>query len=211
MNTNKLYKPLDLRREINKYMQIGMHDDVSDIVETLTTSPGEREYVTSKDMSRALKILENEIDLIKETSKMRVKSIKGKQKIDFLGRPIFYKLPPGYESLKRVISNPKAIKLVFKSLIRLGLLPHLQFIAEAAFYIMMDSIKKEQKHALARVANKLVPEAEIDKSGWESYRSLLLSLSEDQLKSLAAEVIKLIVQHPQGLRFIVLVSLSRNQ
>jgi hypothetical protein len=86
----------------------------------------------------------------------------------------------------------------------------LQFISEASFYAMMDSIKKEQKHALARVANKLVPDAKIDKLGWEFYRSLLLSLSDEQLKILADKVTELMVQSPFAFRYIVLVSLSRN-
>jgi hypothetical protein len=95
-------------------------------------------------------------------------------------------------------------------LIKLGLSTHLQFISEASFYAMMDSIKKEQKHALARVANKLVPDAKIDKLGWEFYRSLLLSLSDEQLKILADKVTELMVQSPFAFRYIVLVSLSRN-
>jgi hypothetical protein len=161
MDANKLYKPSEIRYEINKYMQTDLGDDVSDIVEVLTTGSDadEREYVASKDMSRALKMLEKDIGLVKEENKKRVKSIKGKQKIEFLGKPIFYKLPPNSESLKKIISNPKAIELVFKSLIELGLRTHLQFISEASFYAIRASIEKEKENALASVTNKLVPGA----------------------------------------------------
>jgi hypothetical protein len=107
MDANRLYKPSEIRSEINKYMQIGVNDDVSDIVEALATrsNASEREYVTSKDMSRALKMLEKETELVKEEYKKRVKSIKDKQKIDFLGKPIFYKLPPNSESKKNNLQS----------------------------------------------------------------------------------------------------------
>jgi hypothetical protein len=212
MDTNRLYKPSEIRNEINKQMQTKIPDDISEIVGALTTTSeaGESEYATSKDMSRALKTLENDIELTKETTKQRVKSVKGKQKIDFLGKPYFYKLPPNSESLKRIISNPKAIELVFKSLIKLGLLPHLQFVSVASFYAIRDCVKKEQLYDLARVVNKLVPDAEINRSGWESYVTLLVSLSEDQLKMLAHKLAESLVQFPYVFRFIVLIALSRN-
>jgi hypothetical protein len=123
MDTNRLYKPSEIKSEINKYMQTDIpDDDITDLAATAlakNSKAGSHEYVTSKDISKALKTLENEIELIKGTTKEEVKSIKGKQKIEFLGKPYFYKLPPKSESLKRIMSNPKAVELVFKSLLNL--------------------------------------------------------------------------------------------
>lgn len=86
----------------------------------------------------------------------------------------------------------------------------MQFISEASFYTIRDSVEKEQKNALARLTNKLVPDTEINKTGWESYRSLLLSISDEQLKIIAGKVVELMFQSPFAFRYIVLVSLSRN-
>lgn len=212
MQTSKLYKPSEIKGEINRDMQPGISDDISDLAGALTSRSevGEDEYVTTKDVSRALKMLENDLGLIKITTKQSVKNIKGKQKIEFSGRPSFYMLPPNLEDIKRIIARPKAIELVFNSLIKLGTLPHLQFVCEASFYALRECIVKEQQYDLARLASKLVQDAETDKSGWDSYRNLLLSLSEEQLKILANGVTQSMTRFPSVFRNIMLIALSKN-
>jgi hypothetical protein len=212
MEPDRLYKPAEIRGEINRDMQPGTPDDISDLAGALTTNTevGENECVTSKDVSRALKALENDLGLVKITNKQSVKNIKGKQKIEFSGRPSFYKLPPNLESIKRIIAQPNAIKLVFDSLVKLGILPHLQFVCEASFYALREYTVKEQHYDLARLASKLVPDAKIDKAGWDSYRDLLLSLSEEQLKILANGVAQSMTHFPGVFRNILLVALSKN-
>jgi hypothetical protein len=172
----------------------------------------ENEYVTSKDMSRALKMLENDFGLVLITAKKDIKSIKGDQKIELSGRPSFSMLPPNFESIKRIIAQPKAIEHVFKSLIKLGVLPNLQFVCEAAFHAFREYIAKEQQYDLAsaRIANKLVSDAKINSSGWDSYRNLCLSLSEEQLKILANGLAQSMPHFPSMFRNIMLIALAKN-
>ena len=68
-------------------------------------------------------------------------------------------LPPELENVKRIIAQPKAIELIFNSLVKLGILPHLQFVCEATFYAFREYIVKEQHYDLAsaRIANKQDP------------------------------------------------------
>jgi hypothetical protein len=215
MDANRLYKPSEIKSDINKYMQTDIPDDTTDIAATALakkSKAGSSEYVTSKDISKAFKTLENDIKLTKIKGKEKVKSIKGKQKIEFLGKPYFYKLPPKSESLKRIMSNPKAVELVFKSLTELGLLPHLQFVYEASFYAVRDNVRKEKMYDLAKIAIKGIdkPDAKIDKSSWESYRDYLLSFSEDQLKIIANKLAESTAQYPALYRFILLIALSKS-
>jgi hypothetical protein len=214
MKPNRLYKPSEIKDEINREMQYSTPDDISDLSGALMprSEVGENEYVTSKDISRALKMLEKDFGLVPKTTKKDIKSIKIDQKIEISGRPSFYMLPPNLESIKRIVTQPNAIELVFKSLIKLGVLSDLQFVCEAAFYAFREYIVKEQQYDLAsaRIANKLVPDAKIDNSGWDSYRNLLLSLSEEQLKILANGVAQSMLHFPSVFRNIMLIALAKN-
>lgn len=214
MQPDRSYIPSEIKDEINREMRSGSPDDISDLAEALTSRSevGQNEYVTSKDITRAFKMLVNDFGLVHKATKKDIKSIKGHQKIEFPGRPSSYILPPNFDSIKRIIVQPNAIELVFKSLIKLGVLPNLQFVCEAAFYAFREYIVKEQQYDLAsaRIANKLVPDAKIDSSGWDSYRNLLLSLSEEQLKILANGVAQSMFNFPSVFRNIMLIALAKN-
>jgi hypothetical protein len=214
LQPDKLYKTSETRDEINRDMQSGISDDISDLAGALTSrsEADENEYATSKDMNRALKMLEKDFGLILKTTKKDVKAIKGNQKIELSGRPSFYMLPPNFESIKRIIAQPNVIELVFNSLIKLGVLPSLQFVCEAAFYAFREYIVKEQQYDLAsaRIANKLVPDAN-DSIGWDFYRNLLLSLPEEQLKALANGLAQSMFQYPSVFRNIMLIALEKKE
>ncbi|HJY14830.1 MAG TPA: hypothetical protein VJ225_02290 [Nitrososphaeraceae archaeon] len=215
MDANRLYKPSEIKSEINKYMQTDIPYDITDLAATAlakNSKADSSEYVTSKDISKAFKTLENDILLTKIKGKEEVKSIKGKQKIEFLGKPYFYKLPPKSESLKRIISNPKVVELIFKALTELSLLPHLQFVYEASFYAVRDNVRKEKMYNLSKIAIKGIgkSDAKIDKSSWESYRDLLLPFSEGQLEIIAKKLAESTAQYPALYYFILLIALSKS-
>jgi hypothetical protein len=157
-------------------------------------------------------MLEKEIGLINVKGKEKIRNIRGKQKIEFLGNPSLYKLPPDSMSLKRVLSKPKAFELIFKTLIKMGLLSHLKFILEASFYAVRDQDKKERVYDLTKMAGKQIdkPDAKVEKSGWESYRNFLLSVPEDQLKIIADKLAEYTVQDPTLYRFILLLVLYKS-
>ena len=211
MESNIFYKPSEIKMEINKYMQTNTADDTTDMA---LASDSDALYVTSKDISKALKTLENQIGLHKETTKIGVKSNKGKQKIKFLGKPYFYKLPHESERLKKNMSNPVAVQLVFKSLVELGLLDHLQFLVEGSLYIARDADKGEQVYDLTRIGMKISERADtdtiVDKPGFESFRTFLLSLSEEQLKIIASKFAEVLGQYPDIFRGMLLFALSKN-
>jgi hypothetical protein len=215
MDTNRLYKPSEIKNGINKYMQTDIpDDDITDLAATALakqSKAGSHEYVTSKDISKALKMLENEIELIKGTTKEEVKSIKGKQKIEFLGKPYFYNGFPPLPFKKNNVQS-KSSRACIQKFIKLDLFPHLRFVYEAFFYALRDYVRKEQVYDLAKIdiigIDKL--DAKIDKTSWDSYRNLLLSLSEDQLKIIANKLVEFTTHYPAVFRSILLAALSKS-
>lgn len=213
LNPGTMYSPAEFKDRITKSMQSDILYDNADMITTL----GEEfrlnnDYTNSKDISKALKALEKEIGLINIPGKENIKKIKGKQKIEFLGKPSLYKLPTHSESLKRVMSNPKAVELIFRSLIAMGYLPHLTFVCEATFYAIRDQNGEEMVYQLAKMASKQVdnPDEKVDKSSWEWYRNELLSKSDDQLKMLAGKVAEFVTENPALRQLILLLALSQS-
>lgn len=212
MDPERLYKPSEIKNDIIKYMQSDMLHDTNDLVAALGDK-SKGDYVTSKDISKALKILEKEIGLINIKGKEKIKNIRGKQKIEFLGNPSLYKLPPDSMSLKRVLSEPKTFELIFITLIKMGLLSHLKFILEASFYAIRDQNKKQRVYDLAKVASKQIhkPKVKVEKSRWESYRTFLMSVPEDQLKIIAGKFAEYTSQYPTLYCFILLLALYESE
>jgi hypothetical protein len=208
MDHRTLYRPQDLKTEITKHMQTNKVNDTTDILTALGDKPGTNsDYVNSKDISKALKALEKEIGLINIKGKDKIKKAKGTQRIQFLGKPSLYKLPHDSEGLKKLMSKPKAVGLVFKSLVNMGLLPHLEFVWEASFYVTRD---QASTYELGRLAEKSIDQSnlKIDPKKWNSYRNLLLSIPEDRFKMLAHKLTELSADHPELYRFILLLGLS---
>lgn len=212
MDNNLLYKPSEIKNEISKYLHTEIPDETSEIAAALEDKPKASSiYVTSNDISKAFKALVSEIDLVKLDTKEEVKKIKGRQKIKFLGKPYFYKPPPTTESLKRIIANPEAVILVFKSLKKLGLLPHLKFILEASFYVVRDYVRKERTYKLTKmIVKQIKKDTVLDEPGWESYRNLLLSASEEQLKKVADKLAEYALNYPDLCRYILLMALWKS-
>lgn len=214
MDPFRLYKPSEIKNEMNKRMLMNITDDTTNLVASLSKNSisDTGDYLTSKDVSKALKTLEKEIELIKVDSKEKVKGIKGKQKVEFLGKPYFYKLPLESDSLKRIIDNPRAVEIIFKILMKMNLLPLLKFILEASIYAVRDSGRKRRMYELTKIAIKQIgkPSVEVDESKWESYRDLMLSISEDQLKTIVDKIAETTATQPALYRFILLLSLSKS-
>jgi hypothetical protein len=209
MDHRRFYRPQDLKTEITKHMQTStIKNDTTDLLaateDKLVTNS---EYVSSKDITKSLKALENEIGLINIKGKDKIKKAKGTQQIQFLGKPSLYKLPHNSEGLKKIMSKPKAIELIFKSLVNMGLLSHLEFIWEASFYVTRD---QGSTYELGKLAEKLVDHLnlKIDQQNWSFYQNLLLSIPEDRLGILAHKLSELSANHPELYRFILLLGLS---
>jgi hypothetical protein len=211
LNPGTLYGPAEFKDRITKSMQSDILYDDADMIATVEDEFKD-DYISSNDISKALKALEKEIGLVNVPGKENIKKIKGKQKIEFLGKPSLYKLPPQVESLKRVISKPKVVELIFKSLITMGYLPHLAFVCEATFYAIRDRNGEVMIYQLAKMASKQIDNSDVmvDQSCWEWYRNELLSKSDDQLKMLAGKVAEFVTENPALRQFILLLALSQS-
>jgi hypothetical protein len=205
----KLYSPAEFKDKITKSMQPDELYDNTDMTATVEDEFKD-DYISSNDISKALKALEKEIGLINIPGKENIKKIKGKQKIEFLGKPSFYKLSPAHESLKRLMSKPKAIELIFRSLISMDLFPHLKFFCEASFYAIMDQNKKGMFCDFFNLASKQIdkPEAKVDKLNWEGVINSWLSMPNDHLKFVASKVAEYLIIDPVLRQFILLLALS---
>jgi hypothetical protein len=213
LDPGTLYSPADFKDKITKNMQSDIHYGNVDVTATIGDEfKSINDYTNSNDISKALKALEKEIGLINIPGKENIKEIKGKQKIEFLGKPSLYKLPPHSESLKRAMSKPKAIELIFKSLIDMGYLPHLTFVCEATFYAIRDPNNEEIMYNLAKMASKQIdkPDEKIDRSRFEELSNTLLFKSDYELKMLAGEVAKYVSEDPDLRQFILFLVLSQS-
>jgi hypothetical protein len=105
------------------------------------------------------------------------------------------------------MSKPKAIELVFKSLVNMGLLPNLEFIWEASFYVVRD---RASTYELGKLAEKSIDHLnlKINTNNWNFYRTLLLSIPEDRINMLAHKLTELSSGYPELYRFILLLGLS---
>jgi hypothetical protein len=131
-------------------------------------------------LRKALKILESEIGFKKAKSKEKAKKIKGNQKIEFIGRP---NLPSIANDIKRIMSNPEAVAITFRSLEKLGLQYHLKFLLKASFYAVRDSDFRKL-YSYSKVAIDQIPNfgVTLDQPSWESYRKILTTALTTKLK-----------------------------
>ena len=206
MDLATFYSPLDLKNEIAKSMQVNTPYDNADILTTLQES----KTVNSNDITKALKTLEKEIGLIILTGKKEIRKARTTQKIKFSGRPSLWRFPPNSEGMKKIMSKPKVIELIFRSLINVGLLPRLEFLWQASFYVIREQAKNQNIYELIKSAEKSMDHglnARIDQQSLEYYRSFLLSVSEEQLGLLAHKLCKFWVCHPPLCRPILLLGL----
>ena len=54
----------------------------------------------------------------------------------------------------KLMSKPKAVEVIIKSLVSMGLLPHLEFIWEASFYFVREQVRKKSVYELAKITEK---------------------------------------------------------
>lgn len=206
LDPDKWYKPEDFRGIITKKMRV---NDNTDIMSTLDCDSQQR-YVSYKNMNRALKELEMDIGLINKKGKEKIKKVRDRQKIKFSGSPSVYKLPPDVSVLKKAMSKPKVIELVFRSLRRMGLLDYLAFLFEAFFHTMRSSHKDEAaSHALINLIRSTSGiRGKLDASDWESYGRMLLTQNDAQLKIIAMKLAESMIEKPEHYHNILLYVLS---
>lgn len=147
---------------------------------------------------------------------------KGKYKIRFGdGRPSFIMLPPDSVYLQKVMRNPKATISVIKSLKRMNLLNHIEFLFEAYYYVLRDH-DNAQTRGLQQISNmsrKIITDdqdttvstiPEMSDSQFEELRRCLQSLDENQFRLFARKACELILQNPQFARLILTLALKCN-
>ena len=220
LESKRPYNSAEFQKEINRELNI---DALSDSTDLLSDSYQEtiKYIVSSKDMNKAIKALEREIGLIHIMSKKTAKEIvKGKYVIRLDGRPSFFMLPSNSDSLKKIMYNPEAIRVVFNSLKRMGLIDHLEFLYEAYLYLLRDHDRKytDSIRDITNLSRKFVTNDPSDMTSstlqdvsnpeLESAVQFLRLLDEDQIKLIAKKIIELIQQEPQFARVILLFALK---
>lgn len=223
LDPERLYNSTEFREGIEREVKTNISNDTSDLLSnSYEDSNGYK--ISSRDMYKAIEALEKEFGLIHITSKKKGKEIaNGKYKVHFEeGRPSFFMLPPDSVSLQKVMRNPKAIESVIKSLKKMNLMNHLEFLSESYYYLLKD-LNNTQNRGLQQIANmsrKLITDdpnditgstlPEISDSQWEESRRLFQSLDENQLRLIAKKTNELILQNPQFARIILLLALKCN-
>jgi hypothetical protein len=217
------YSSTEFQHEIEREVKTNKSNDPSDLLsDSYEDSNGYK--ISSRDMYKAIEALEKEIGLIHLTSKRKVKEIvKGKYNVRFgEGRPSFFMLPPDSVSLQKIMRNPNAIIIVVKSLKRMKLMNHMQFLSEAYYYLLRDH-DDTQSRSLQQIVNmsrKIITDDPNDISGsnlrevtdskWEESRRFMQSLDENQIRLIAKRTNELILQNPQLAKVILLLALNCN-
>jgi hypothetical protein len=212
LDPDNLYKPEELRNMVTGQIQ---KEEIGKDVEGIISVFGNDDYnVSYKDMNRALQELERDIGLTNIKGKKNIKNVKGNQKIEFQGYPSVYKLPSDISYLKKVMSNPRIIRLIVGALKKMGLLDNLAFFLEGFFHVVIFSYIKEEKitHGIIKLSIKMIDDEEYrpDISGWKKFAETILFLDELQLTLMAKKYAEFMIEIPPLYYKILLCALSKS-
>jgi hypothetical protein len=209
VDTSYLYTPGEIRRKIIDEINSDISIDSSDITASIGLADDGDYYLSSKDMNKAMQLLQKEIGVrnIKGKREVKKNAISG-QKIELKGRPSVYKMPNIFAILNTVCSDRLATRQVIKTLLSLGMLDLMAFILEASFYTLKDS-NTNRVDELFKVARRplIDTEVEINADKFQLYKEYIKSLDEDELRLLAINKAKEMLNHPEFYGYILLSSL----
>lgn len=208
-DTSYLYTPGEIRKKIIDQINSDTSNDNSDMIASTTSADDGDFYLSSKDMNKAMQLLQKEIGLINLKGKKEVeKNNLLKHKIELKGRPSVYKMPDIFAALNKVCSDELATRQVVKTLVNMGMLAILAFILEASFYAVKDG-NTNRIDELFKVARREIVGAEvkIDTDKFRLYKEYIQSLDESELRSLAINKAKEMLNHPELYGYILLSSL----
>jgi hypothetical protein len=212
IDTNRFYKPEDLRKIVSKQMQPHKDEDGFNAQNSLPcdSSPKEIEY---KDMNRALKELAKIIDLNK-VKKEDIQRIAKEQHISFSGMPSLYQFnDESLKTIQYVQTKPILVNLIIK------ILKEMEFVNDFAFFIegFIHWIRKESQEENDRatihktfdiVLNSNPPPFDIEiEKDFQLLRNYFLSIDETNVKVLAIRIVSQAVEIPQICWAFLLVSL----
>jgi hypothetical protein len=198
-----LYKPEKLREIATKQLQLYLETDNSDFLMT-SDKDVDSMKIGYQDMTRALEELDRDVSLENFKTKSKIKKqVKMNQKMRFSGSPSAYRLPHSISVLKTVQTNPVLIRLIIKTLTKMGLVENLAFFSEGFFYAIRFSQKsgeENMKHLLISAAkssslwNKIgLP----NKSYVETFCKFISSFDDVELKAIARDTAESMVQNPE--------------
>jgi hypothetical protein len=198
-----LYQPEKLRELAAKQLHVYIGTDSLDM---LTTSESNVESINVKyqDMTRALRELDRDVGLEYFKTKADIKKeAKSNQSMKFSGSPSAYRLPHNISVLKTVQSNPVLVRLIIKTLTKMGLVENLAFFGEGFLYavrLSQISGKESIKHLLisaAKSSSLLDKTGVSNKSYVETFCEFISSLDNRELKAIARDTAESMVQNPE--------------
>jgi hypothetical protein len=209
VDTSYLYTPGEIRKKVIDEINSNIPIDSSDMKTSTGSADDGDFYLSSKDMNKAMRLLKKEIGVTNLKGKREIKrNIIFKQKIELKGRPSVYKMPDIFAVLNKVCSDEPATRQVIKTLLSMGMLATLAFILEASFYAVRDG-NANRIDELFKVARREIDgtEVEIDSDKFQLYKEYIRSLDENQLRLLAINKAKEMLNHPELYGYIMLSSL----
>jgi hypothetical protein len=211
VDTSYLYTPGEIRKRVIDEINSNISIDSDDVTTSSDLADDGDFYLSSKDMNKAIRLLEKEIGLINLKGKKVIKkNIVSKQKLELKGRPSVYKMPDIFAFLNKVCSDEHATRQVIKTLVSMGMLAALAFILEASFYAIKDVVNDgnaKRIDKLFKAATMLSTQTKVDMDIFRLHKEYIRSLDESKLGLLATNIANEWLNHPELYGYILISSL----
>lgn len=121
--------------------------------------------------------------------------------------PSIYRITNDVETLKRVMSNPQAIKFIHNKLKELGILQKwCEFAAFICMYIVRES-DNVRAFQLSRISVQAA-NSDLDPTRWKKIKQHLVSLKEEELQGLVKEIVAHLLENAVDCNYFLLFTLA---
>jgi hypothetical protein len=205
ISSDQIFSPKDLNKKLAKEI---LYESKEAIAAILSSAEECETYLKSHDMSMVLQELKDEGLFLNIRGKKKIRAIAphvfprqtkraGYNDSKHEGYYSIYRISHDLETLKKVISNPEAVKFVYNKLKKYGVLQkYYEFMVSSFMYTLIES-DEERFYQFATIAvqanldNKQIPPSE-----WKEIKKYLGSLKEEELQGLVKEMVAHQLENP---------------
>jgi hypothetical protein len=212
MSSDQTFSPKGLNKKLAKEILY----DPKEATEAILSSVEESKiYLKSYDMSEVLQELVDEGLFLNIRGKKKIRKLapealpkrsKGGEYKDSKpeGYYSFYRITDDLETLKKVISNPEAIALVYNKLKKHGVLQkYYEFIVLAFIYTLIEGDERFYQFATIAVQANL-DNKRIHPSEWREIKQYIVALKEEELQDLAKQMVAYQLENPVDHNYLLL-------
>lgn len=208
---DKLFKPKKFREQINNYLNTSAFGDIDNVIMELEDEMNTPRRVTNKDVNKALRSLEKEIDLKNIQGKKEIKKLKGiHEKVKLLGKPSVDRLGTSSIQIKKTLNKEMALQFISKSLRNLGIVDSLSLLFEGSF-ITVSGDKKGKLYDLIKMMDFHFgsPEQRINRTDWEEHRETVIDIFIQNIKFISKLMAEVLVEGSLFLPILLSIAVQK--